>query len=372
MDVSIRVCVALWLATTAVAQFTVTSNYVISKTTDEAFTRTSTLPLRPVVAPTGEVISVTTSTRSYNGLEIVMRYFEPGEFASTDIQLTTSGTNLDGSFTYYYQGIVYTAPASCPTPFTVSTRTRIMIPSEVRSQFSPTSLASRTGTHDNGAVYTQVTAYLSDGAVRINAADASSDWLATYYLADCRNPTATDDSYWGNLEPGTSRDDPVNDWLNEKSSVKPWAIALAAVFPSLFLLGFVESWFWFRRMMVGRGALRVGTICWILILPLLLLFVRYAPARRDSDQSELRIRWKTFSLGTRVKLWLRWGFRKSYPTELLGTKPSSSLQPRNSAVEEVEEKDSPFNSDGTRRRPPSEEGDVVWITEPGPSQIITR
>ncbi|RSL89891.1 hypothetical protein CEP51_000973 [Fusarium floridanum] len=281
MDVSIRAFVALWLATTAASQFTVTSNYVISKTMDESFTRTSTLPLRPVVAPTGEAISVTTSTRSYNGLEIVMRYFEPGEFASTDIQLTTSGTNLWGPFTYYFQGIVYTAPSSCPTPFTVSTTTRIMIPSEVVSQFSPTSLVSRTGTHGNGAVYTQVTAYLSDGAVRINPADTSSDWLATYYLADCRNPTATDDSYWGNLEPGTSRDDPVNDWLNEKSGPKPWVIALAVVFPSLFLLGFVESWFWFRRMMVGKGALRVGTISWILIFPLLLFFVR------DDEEAEL-------------------------------------------------------------------------------------
>ncbi|KAJ4316156.1 hypothetical protein N0V84_008012 [Fusarium piperis] len=232
MDYSIRAYITLWLlATTVASQFTVTSNYVISKTTDVAFTRTSTLTLKPVVAPAGEVISETTSTRSYNGLEIVMRYFEPGEFASTDIQTTTSRINLDGPFTYYFQGIVYTAPASCPTPFTVSTKTRVTIPSEVRSQFHPTSLASTTGTHGNGAVYTQVTAYLSDGAVRINGAEASSDWLATYYLADCRNPTATDDSYWGNLEPGTSRDDPVNDWLRKKSGTKPWVIALAVVFP---------------------------------------------------------------------------------------------------------------------------------------------
>lgn len=332
------------------------------------------MTLKPVVTPTGEAISETTSTRNYNGLEIVMRYFEPGEFASTDIQTTASRINLDGPFTYFFQGVVYTAPASCPTPFTVSTKTRVTIPFEVRSQFHATSLASTTGTYNNGAVYTQVTAYLSDGAVRMNGAETSSDWLATHYLADCRNPTATDDSYWGNLEPGTSRDDPVNDWLRKKPGPKPWVIALAVVFPSLFLLGFVESFFWFRRMMVGRAALRVGTICWILILPLLVFFVRYTAARgEDSDQSELRNRWSRLRLGIRVKLWLRWGFRGSYPTELLGN-PRSSLQPRrHSAVanDDPVEKDSPFNSDGTRRRPPSEEGDVVWITEPGPSQIIT-
>ncbi len=45
-----------------------------------------------------------------------------------------------------------------------------------------------------------------------------------------------------------------------------WVIVVASVLPSLFLLGWVESFLWFRQLMPGRKALRFGTVCWILML----------------------------------------------------------------------------------------------------------
>ncbi|KAM0425323.1 hypothetical protein ACHAPT_009379 [Fusarium lateritium] len=251
MTLPITAFLALCLATTIASKFTVTSNYVISKTAYQTFTRSSILTLKPTVTPTAEPVFETTSTRSHDDLEIVRRYFEPGELASTDIQTTSTPINTN-IFTEYFQGVVYTAPTSCPTPFTVSVKKRINIPYEVRSQLHPTGLASTTYWYPDGwTSYTKVRAYLSDGAVPINDAETTSDWFATHYLANCQNPTATDDSSRGNVEPGN---EPV---------LKAVAIIYGSIIAGLFSLGLVESFFWFQQMMVGEHAFRVATICWV-------------------------------------------------------------------------------------------------------------
>ncbi|KAF4976802.1 hypothetical protein FZEAL_6583 [Fusarium zealandicum] len=117
-----------------------------STMSNDVYTRTSTLTVKPGVEPTGEPISETTSTRTYNGLHIIQKYFEVDEFAALDIQTTSILRDLKGPYT---------------------------------------------------------------------------------------------------RKPGT-RDDPGNDWLNEKPpGVRPWVIATATIFPGLVLLRFVESFFWF-------------------------------------------------------------------------------------------------------------------------------
>lgn len=106
-------------------------------------------------------------------------------------------------------------------------------------------------------------------------------------------------------------------------TLKNLIIILATVIPSLFLLGFVESYFWFRRLMHGQRALRVGTVCWVCISVWVLCFTRVSPSRGcgPEETDVLKMQWAVLSGGQRLKLWLKWGFRHKYPVELLGESP---------------------------------------------------
>lgn len=97
-----------------------------------------------------------------------------------------------------------------------------------------------------------------------------------------------------------------------------WVIVIAVILPSLSLLNFVESWIWFSGLMKRKSALRGETTSWVLITLLVLCLTRTASARTAEDQQILRQRWGSMTGGTRFKLWLRWGFRMSYPVELPG------------------------------------------------------
>lgn len=98
---------------------------------------------------------------------------------------------------------------------------------------------------------------------------------------------------------------------------------------ALFVLGFIENIFWFRRLMLGRWALRCGTVCWWFIATLLMIFVtKYEVGRNAEDQEELRKQWKEMSFWLKIKLWLLWGFRHKYPERWLGPKKPVSVEER--------------------------------------------
>ncbi|KAI4933485.1 uncharacterized protein J4E92_003152 [Alternaria infectoria] len=87
--------------------------------------------------------------------------------------------------------------------------------------------------------------------------------------------------------------------LVPESRVITWIIIIACIIPGLFLLGFLESWFWFRRLMLGKSAMRFDR-------------------RSAEDQKMLAERWKNMGSGAAFKAWWKWGFRHRYPEELLG------------------------------------------------------
>ncbi|KAI4712266.1 hypothetical protein J4E89_002532 [Alternaria sp. Ai002NY15] len=103
-----------------------------------------------------------------------------------------------------------------------------------------------------------------------------------------------------------------------RSRVITWIIIIACIIPGLFLLGFLESWFWFRRLMLGKSAMRFGTVCWILMSLWVLCFTRMQDRRSAEDQKMLAERWKNMGSGAAFKAWWKWGFRHRYPEELLG------------------------------------------------------
>ena len=213
----------------------------------------------------------------------------------------------------------------------MTTVTGVNIPSQVTDQYTPTSTATSIATY--GDRYTYITAYLAPSAVPLSNSPATSDFIYSYYIADCRNPTATDDSYYGPSSGGGSSGDDGDDGDDGPRSgggssestatraLRTWVIVVIVILVLLvvlFFFGFLENFLWFRRLMLGKSTLRFGTISWILISLWVACFTRSQSARTPEDQARLKQQWEAMSGGTKWKLWWKWGFRHAYPVDLLG------------------------------------------------------
>ena len=316
------VCATYWTVSSYFEIDTTVSHFGTNTFSWDYFTYTTTRTVKSGVSPTVSPLSVSTEVVSYEQLTIVYVYLPAGVVAENDIQTTDSFVEPN-AMTVYMEPLVYTAPASCPTSFTVTTMVEVQVPTQVTNLVTPTSITTTVASIDD---LTEVTAYLSMGAVPTTA--AITDYVYSYYIADCRNPTATGAAYWG--PSGTSSGGfrgggdyglEVCSLLTGCTSLQTWAIVVASVLPSLFVLGWVESFLWFRRLMLGKSALRFGTVCWILISLWVLCFTRTSPERIKEDQARLKIQWDAMSAGTRWKLWWKWGFKHAYPVDLLGFDP---------------------------------------------------
>jgi hypothetical protein len=345
----------------AAAFWTATTNYAVVPTTDiytysdnyysttevitDVYTSYLALDADASLDP-ADAFSTSTYVDSYDELELVMLYFD-GQSVPEDAIATTTEYDYDAetTYTYYVQEITYTAPSSCETQFEVETITTIYIPSEVTNLVTPTSWV--TTTDDYYYDETILIGYVDPDSVPPMTTDYEYDYVYDY-VQSCINPTETssfgygdddddyDDANWGTPINGGSDDDDSESTSSDNSNstltydcnafnrcgtVAAWAIAIAAVLPAIFLLGFFESYFWFRRMMMGRSALRFGTCCWILLLVPVICFTRRCPAREAADQEALRDQWRKTSFGKALDLWFSWGFRLRYPVEVLGVHP---------------------------------------------------
>ncbi|KNG51754.1 hypothetical protein TW65_01151 [Stemphylium lycopersici] len=335
--------------------------YDNSVTTD---TWTATRTIKDGVTPTASPYTAYTSWDYYNeNLAIVDEYYTAGVVAESDLSTSTpydyysttnnglertTSTSID-----FMMPVTMTAPASCPTIFTVTTAAPVYVPTEVTAQISPTSVetSSEASTYGN-YVYIFETWYLTEGAAPFTS---TSDLTYEYYIASCSTPPA-DYSYTGYAYPTGSTYDSGNDddssgsYYDEcyyyssyycGSYVRYWIIIVASVIPGLFLLGFLESWLWFRRLMLGKSAMRFGTVCWVLISLFILCFTRMQDRRSPEDQKLLAEKWKNMSSGAAFKAWWKWGFRHKYPEELLGQFSKSTVgivppgQPLNPAMAQV-------------------------------------
>ena len=332
-----------WRSASASAYWTYTSRFVDQVTaspytymdgsvTTDIYTTTGII--KDGVTPTETPYSVYTShDYYYSNLQIVEAYYATGAVAESDVvpertydyysTATLSATPTTVTSIDFSMPVTMTAPASCPTVFTVTTSASINIPSQVTAQISPTSVetSSSTTTYGN-TVYMFETWYLSASAAPFTS---TSDYYYRSYIADCSTPPApyrTGSTY---SEGGSNSNDDSSSGYDGCYSyyychtpLWTWVIVIATVIPSLLLLGFLESWFWFRRLMVGKSAMRCGTICWVLISLWVLCLTRMQDRRSAEDQKLLAEKWKAMSSGAAFKAWWKWGFRRRYPEELLG------------------------------------------------------
>ncbi|KAH6844791.1 hypothetical protein B0I37DRAFT_416375 [Chaetomium sp. MPI-CAGE-AT-0009] len=329
--------------------YTVTSYFVLTETTSKLYstctencryyTYTDTLTVDPTVTPTAEPISETTRTYTYDDLEVVSVFVGAGAVDNDDI-VSGRTSRVSGIYTDFVVPVVWTAPSSCPTAFTVTTYSPVYLPYDVRPHMTAASTVTSVNTRQTETV-TWVTKIIDVTALPPSSRPTgtpTSNYYYSYYVENCRNPTATGGAaYWGPTHtPGRSGSgsgggsssgsgDYDDDWdWNVCSAytgcvaLATWVIVIAVLLPTIFLIGFIESYCWFRRMMLGRSALRLGTICWCVLSLWFILLTRKSKARSPEDQALLKQYWATLSAGTRIKYWLKYGFRWRYPVELLG------------------------------------------------------
>ncbi|KAF2260503.1 hypothetical protein CC78DRAFT_536377 [Lojkania enalia] len=341
----------IWLAmllSTASVQasfWTVTSNFEYSmsvettqytwRETPNFYTYTETRTISPGVTPTGEPVSTSTYDSYVYDMLVIYQYFDSGAVDDSDLLPETTCCDFSTSDTYtvLVMPVTYTAPSSCPTSFTFSTYETIYAPTDVYPQLEPTSTEIEPASTYRSYVYKPTeTWFLTESAAPITT---ESEFAYSYYIRSCSNPddnalpTYSYSYSYPRYTPSSGGDGGSVTYEYcigyGCDSLKVWVIVLAVVLPTLFVLGWIESWFWFRRLMVGKSALRFGTISWIMISLWVACFTRSQPARSKEDQKLLRQQWNAMSSGTAFKLWWKWGFKHKYPEEILGKYDRSTI-----------------------------------------------
>ncbi|KAF2119654.1 hypothetical protein BDV96DRAFT_567991 [Lophiotrema nucula] len=329
MTVSSSARLAVWLslllnAMVANASFwTITSSYELSLSSGRYYTYTSTRTIKTSVTPASAAVSTSTYDRTYYDLEEIYVFYPPDSVEESELEpeyvygatTTTDVSSSSYTGTIFLMPVTYTAPSTCSSQFTFSTDEVVYVPTEVIDQIHPTSIVT-----DPPSTYATYIApgyetwYLSEGAAPITT---ESEYYYTEYIASCSKPY--DSSYYKPSSGGGGYSTCYGSLYGDScTALKVWIIVVASIIPALFLLGFLESWIWFRRLMLGKGCLRFGTVSWICISLWVACFTRTQSARSQEDQKLLREQWNAMKGSTAFKLWWKYGFRHRYPEEILG------------------------------------------------------
>ncbi|KAK4194066.1 hypothetical protein QBC40DRAFT_291449 [Triangularia verruculosa] len=297
--------------------------------------------------PTGVTpLSAKTQTKTFWDLELVTLYLPPGAVPRSelvDYQMAPAPAELLPRFVV---DMTLTAPASCPTLFEYTTTIDLrfigdglpksfisseLLPkgtveaqtfTETRTLLSPIlgGTPRTTVTQTLVAAFTTIHIKPTDLPPIRPAALAEDDYpyyphlgfVSSYYIQNCYLP--------GQERPLTKEETCPYTYAGACSHTEPWVVIVAAVIPSVFLLGFVENFFWFRRLMLGKWCLRFGTVCWSLLLIFVVSCTLRERDRDAEDQARLKEQWKAIPFWMKMKLWFRWGFRHQYPVAWLGEK----------------------------------------------------
>jgi hypothetical protein len=180
---------------------------------DETYTDsyTSTRAIKTDASPTATPYSTSTSDSYYyysydEDVQYVYAYYSDGAVPESMLEPTydysagLTSTSSDSVYTVFRMPVTYTAPASCPTPFTVSVDETVTVPTEVRDQVTPTS--KKTGSVQTyftyGATQTE-TWYLSAGAAPLRTSTA---YNYEYYVASCSTPYSSESTSGSNYRSG--------------------------------------------------------------------------------------------------------------------------------------------------------------------------
>lgn len=349
---------APWIVTDAYAKVVETEQYYYSSSVV-----TDIKEITPTVTSLPEALSTITAVPTTDHF-----YYQSGDVTVVQELYPTGVGKPEDQYDDYYDSypydevttvfkvnLTYTAPTSCSTQWTTTTPVDVTPPQIVRDELPRTAMATSISV-DSSEPF-EPTSYTYD-IVYVDPTQVPSPTLSILksqnrpmdlYGMDCYY-NANDDTY-SDSDTYTDSDDSYDDdgnyyypygsgswFLNSYwMGISPLALTLILLLGWIgifFLLGFIEAFIRFRRLMTGWQTRRGLPVCWALtILPITLLLLFYFRkgyrARSQADAEILQERWNAMSLGTRLRLFVVWGFRFRYPP-MLGPAPArvkASKQP---------------------------------------------
>ncbi|KAJ5152806.1 uncharacterized protein N7482_009284 [Penicillium canariense] len=302
-------------------------SYTTSTTYEEIIPTATSLP---------EAIQTNTVIETdpyYAGEATIIEKLYPSGAAGTPVPYSAYD-GYGGVYDQYYTSIIflvnltYSAPTACSTQFTTTTAVTVTPPADATFQrLLPTTAASTSYSVYNGQAFQSSTymykyIWVEPTQVPSSSLNRLSD---EYYPATLYSGKDCEYESHGYEYASNPYDDNYYDY---GMGISPLAILLIVVLGWIglwFLLGIVEAWFRFRRLMTGWQTRRGMPVCWALtIMPLTLFclccFRKGYRARTAHDSAVLQSRWKKMSAWRKLVLFLKWGFRYKYPT-VLGPAP---------------------------------------------------
>ncbi|KAG2416547.1 hypothetical protein HFD88_007762 [Aspergillus terreus] len=340
-----------WVVTELKQKVTLTEDYYYGSTVVTSIQQiTATATALPEALSTITVVS--TDRYDYEDVTVVQKLYPTGVGAPVDYRhryldtyyLSDSDSALS---TVFKVNLTYSAPSACSTQWTTTVAAEVTPPAIAQSLL-PRSAVATSVSVDSSEPF-QPTTY-SYKVIYVAPSQVPSSTLSSLRLysrptdlysgSGCSYYDDPDSSSTYNYYSHYSSDywDNYNWFLDDYyMGITPLGLTLALSIGWIglwLLLGFVEAWVRFRRLMTGWQTRRGLPVCWaITILPVTLLllfaFKKGFRARSQADAEVLQRRWNAMSLGTKLKLFFVWGFRYKYPP-MLGPAPArvkTSKQP---------------------------------------------
>ncbi|RAQ48679.1 hypothetical protein AFGD_010799 [Aspergillus flavus] len=302
----------------------------------------------PTATSLPEAVSTITSigTGYYGGdATVIQKLYPTGVGESLDDYDRYPYYRDNSHYTIFKVYLTYSAPTGCATQWTQTTAVPVSPPVVVQNLLprtaTETSISVDSSQPFQPTTYTYDVVYVDPTQVPSSSLDSLSYYnrpTSLYTGAQCYY-TSTEGSYSRSSYGGYyGYDDDYNWFLDDYyMGISPLALTLILTIGwiGLFLiLGFIEAFVRFRRLMTGWQTRRGLPVCWSLtVIPislLLLCFFRKGyRARSQADAEILKKRWDAMGFWTKLRLFFVWGFRFKYPP-MLGPAPArvkTSKQP---------------------------------------------
>ncbi|KAJ6009487.1 hypothetical protein N7522_004503 [Penicillium canescens] len=330
-----------WFGTeyVAIVESTIADGYTGVYITNDPIVRTYTEVITPTESNPA-VLSTITSTETYYGdVTAIQLVVEP----------TAGVQNTGYDYVNHYATVTYTAPSSCSytTSQTLITAIPINVPLDAEDLVHPSMYTSTITYQYNTYRYTRTMALLDIDDIPTSVFSSASSFYKPSMYKTCDSyyssgrstyySSGDDDStsyagcskfiwYLGSSE--FSGGYCCSDGCHYTWGIPPWGLGLAIFFGwfGLFLIiGLIESWFIFRRAMVGKKARRGLPYGFALLCPILsclfLITVKKYPAKTPEEQAVLVANWKDMSGGRKLGMWLKYLFRRKDPAAVALARP---------------------------------------------------
>lgn len=338
---------APWIVTDTYEQEVNTDYYSELVTEINQISPTATLPV--------EALSTITSTNTIYDYTVVEKLYPTGYGEERDLyDGYRNAINSDGTYhsTIYKVNLTFSAPTACSTQWTTTTAATVRPPYAIATLLPRDNVVTSTSI-DNSQPF-QPTTFIYEVVFveptqipsrTLNSLSLYNTPTSRYIGSGCQY-TGINSDYSGNsgyYADGTSSsgsgyynygyDDDYN-WFTST-----WGSGLGISYLAIvlicglgwigivFILGMIEAWVRFRRLMTGWQTRRGFPLFWSFILLPLSLFCLFCfrkgyRARSKEDAAILQKRWDAMGFWTKMRLFFAWGFRFKYPT-VLGPAPAT-------------------------------------------------